>query len=57
MWQEYEVRVHDEFVLRGNAALLRCLLPSYVSDVVHVEAWTSDQGDVHDAAGPTGKKD
>ncbi|KZS21906.1 putative Down Syndrome cell adhesion molecule protein 1 [Daphnia magna] len=46
VWQDYEVRVNDEFVLRGNAALLKCLVPSYVSDVVQIESWTSGQGEV-----------
>lgn len=46
VWQDYEVRVNDEFVLRGNAALLKCLVPSYVSDVVQIESWTSNQGEV-----------
>lgn len=46
VWQEYEVRVNDEFVLRGNAGLLKCLVPSYVSDVVQIESWTSSQGEV-----------
>lgn len=45
VWQEYEVRVNDEFVLRGNAGLLKCLVPSYVSDVVQIESWTSSDGD------------
>ena len=49
VWQDYEARVNDEFVLRGNAALLKCLLPSYVSDVVHVEAWVSNDGRIHAA--------
>lgn len=39
------MRVNDEFVLRGNAGLLKCLVPSYVSDVVQIESWTSSQGD------------
>ncbi len=47
VWQDYEVRVNDEFVLRGNAALLKCLVPSYVSDVVQIESWTSSQGEVY----------
>lgn len=51
VWQEYETRVNDEFVLRGNAALLKCLLPSYVSDVIHVEAWIGNQGQVYQSDG------
>lgn len=50
VWQEYEARVSDEFVLRGNAVLLKCALPSYVSDVVYVEAWISDQAQTYAAA-------
>jgi len=49
VWQEYEARVSDEFVLRGNAVLLKCALPSYVSDVVVIEAWISDQGETYAA--------
>ena len=45
VWQEYELRVNDEFVLRGNAGLLKCLVPSYVSDVVQIEAWQTNQGE------------
>lgn len=42
--QFYQARVIDEFVLRGNAALLKCNLPSFVADFVSVEAWISDDG-------------
>ena len=44
--QSYQVNVHDEYVLLGNAALLRCLVPSFVSDYVIVDAWHSDVDDV-----------
>lgn len=53
VWQDYEVRVNDEFVLRGNAGLLKCLVPSYVSDVVGIEAWLTNQGDTYE----TGRTD
>ena len=55
MWQEYEARVADEFVLRGNAVLLKCALPSYVSDIVVIESWMSDQGETFTAADDWGK--
>lgn len=42
--QYYQTRVIDEFVLRGNAATLKCNLPSFISDFVFVEAWISDDG-------------
>lgn len=42
--QFYQTRVIDEFVLRGNSAILKCNLPSFVSDFVTVDAWLSDDG-------------
>lgn len=42
--QFYQTRVIDEFVLRGNAATLKCNLPSFISDFVSVESWISDDG-------------
>lgn len=41
--QFYESRVIDEFVLRGNAATLKCLLPSFVADFVEVIEWVSPE--------------
>lgn len=40
--QAYELRVNDEFVLRGNTAIMKCLVPSFVADFVHVVAWIAD---------------
>ncbi|CAF4862530.1 unnamed protein product [Pieris macdunnoughi] len=40
--QEYEARVNDEFVLRGNTAILKCIVPSFVADFVHVVSWSMD---------------
>ncbi|OWR53910.1 Dscam [Danaus plexippus plexippus] len=40
--QVYEARVNDEFVLRGNTAILKCIVPSFVADFVYVVAWLMD---------------
>ncbi|GFT05477.1 down syndrome cell adhesion molecule-like protein Dscam2 [Nephila pilipes] len=42
--QKYEIRLSDEFVLRGNMALLRCPIPSFVSDYVKVTSWERIDG-------------
>lgn len=34
----------DEHVLRGNTAILKCHIPSFVSDFVAVDAWIDDEG-------------
>ena len=45
--QNYQVHVHDEYVLLGNAGLLRCLVPSFVSDFVLIDGWLDDTGTEH----------
>lgn len=42
--QHYDIRLFDEFVLRGNMAVLRCSIPSFVSDYVKVISWERIDG-------------
>lgn len=44
--QAYEARVNDEFVLRGNTAILKCIVPSFVADFINVMAWIMDNDTV-----------
>lgn len=37
--QSYEPRVTDEDVLRGNTAIVKCTIPSFVADYVYVVEW------------------
>ena len=37
----------EEYVIRGNSALLKCNIPSFVADFVHVTAWTTDDGQTY----------
>jgi hypothetical protein len=32
-----------EYVMRGNAAILKCTIPSFVADFVTVEAWIDEE--------------
>lgn len=41
--QYYEADVNKEHVIRGNAAILKCLIPSFVADFVEVVSWHTDQ--------------
>lgn len=43
--QFYETDVIKEFAIRGNAAVLKCQVPSFVADFVSVVSWHTDQGD------------
>lgn len=33
-----------EYIMRGNAAILKCTIPSFVADFVTVEAWIDEDG-------------
>lgn len=37
--QYYEVEADNEYVIRGNAAIMKCKIPSYISDFVSVDMW------------------
>jgi hypothetical protein len=41
--QSYSTYVSEDHVILGNAAVLRCHIPSYVADTVHVDHWLVDE--------------
>ena len=53
MIQTYETDVIKEFVIRGNDALIKCSIPSFVTDFVTVRSWIveSSENDIEVALG------
>lgn len=45
--QKYEAEIMTEYVIRGNTAVLKCSIPSFVADFVQVESWLSEDGMVY----------
>ncbi|XP_047019414.1 Down syndrome cell adhesion molecule-like protein Dscam2 isoform X3 [Helicoverpa zea] len=43
--QAYAVNLMEEYVLRGNSAILKCHIPSFVSEYVNVISWIISEGD------------
>lgn len=41
---KYEIRTYDDFVVKGNTAVLKCYVPSSVKDFVPVISWETDEG-------------
>ncbi|XP_070851142.1 cell adhesion molecule Dscam1 isoform X25 [Drosophila suzukii] len=41
--QSYTVNVMDESILRGNSAILKCHIPSFVADFIVVDSWVEDE--------------
>lgn len=44
--QAYTVNLMEENVLRGNSAILKCHIPSFVTEYVTVASWIISEGDV-----------
>lgn len=42
--QKYDIHLSDEYVIRGNMAVLRCPIPSFVQDYVQVISWERVDG-------------
>lgn len=42
--QFYQSEVNNEYVIRGNSAILKCSIPSFVADFVSVLSWHDETG-------------
>ncbi|XP_041449105.1 LOW QUALITY PROTEIN: Down syndrome cell adhesion molecule-like protein Dscam2 [Drosophila obscura] len=49
--QFYESEVNNEYVIRGNAAVLKCSIPSFVADFVQVISWQDEEGKLYGTLG------
>lgn len=52
--QYYQSEVNNEYVIRGNAAILKCSIPSFVVEFVQVVGWQDDQGNSFDPVNDNG---
>lgn len=53
--QYYEAQVYDVFVIKGNAAVFKCQIPSFVSDHVDIISWQDTDGNKFNPANDYGK--
>lgn len=49
--QYYESEVNNEYVIRGNAAILKCSIPSFVADFIQVISWQDETGELYASVG------
>ena len=42
--QFYLTDGENEYVIRGNSAILKCKIPSFIADFVTVDAWIDNDG-------------
>lgn len=44
--QFYVTEAENEYVIRGNAAVMKCKIPSFVADFVQIDVWVADDGKI-----------
>jgi len=49
--QFYGADILMEYVIRGNAAVLKCSIPSFVADFVQVVSWQDEEGQLYGSLG------
>lgn len=54
MIQYYDIDIPKEFAIRGNSAIMRCQVPSFVGDFIDVVSWQTDQNETFYAGGRAG---
>ena len=42
--QQYKTSAHEEYIITGNDALMKCSIPSFMSDFVFVASWVDSEG-------------
>ena len=42
--QHYKTGGSEEYIIRGNDAIIKCNIPSFVSDFVTVDSWVDSEG-------------
>ena len=42
--QTYNTETHNEYIVLGNDALIKCSVPSFVTDFVTVSGWVDSEG-------------
>ncbi|XP_058830694.1 cell adhesion molecule Dscam2 isoform X40 [Topomyia yanbarensis] len=43
--QHYITEAENEYIIRGNSAILKCKIPSFIADFVFIDAWIDDSGE------------
>lgn len=44
MSQFYTTEAENEYIIRGNSGILKCKIPSYLSDFLYIDSWIDENG-------------
>lgn len=45
--QFFVTEAENEYVIRANSAIMKCKIPSFVSEFVQVDQWVADDGTIY----------
>lgn len=45
--QSYVTEAENEYVIRANSAIMKCKIPSFVSEFIYVDQWTDSDGSIY----------
>lgn len=54
--QFYVTEAENEYVIRANSAIMKCKIPSFVSEFVQVDQWVADDGTVYTGGEDYGRR-
>ena len=47
MSQNYVTESDNEYVIFGNDALMKCDIPSFISDLIEIQSWTDSEENIY----------
>lgn len=54
--QFYVTEAENEYVIRANSAIMKCKIPSFVSEFVQVDQWVANDGTVYTVGEDYGRR-
>lgn len=45
--QSYVTEAENEYVIRANSAIMKCKIPSFVSEFIYVDQWMASDGSIY----------
>ena len=55
MYQSYQTEVLSEYILVGNDAIMKCQVPSFVTDFIDIVSWMDSEGQMYQKHSIDGK--
>jgi hypothetical protein len=54
--QSYVTEAENEYVIRANSAIMKCKIPSFVSEFIYVDQWVASDGSIYTTGREYGRR-